>query len=215
MASRSPEKGAAAAKEVQASSIKGKVSSIQLDVTDEASIAAAVKQVEKDHGRLDVLVNNAGIYSKAPTLKEQFETTFQANVTGVALVTEALLPLLLKSSHPYLIHVSSGLGSLSEAADPTNPVYGVDAPVYRASKAALDMLAIQDAKILGKQGVKVFAFCPGLVESNLRGTSEAERKAGGGAGDPMESGRTMLSIIDGSRDADVGKFVHKDGVYTW
>ena len=77
------------------------------------------------------------------------------------------------------------------------------------------MLAIQDAKILGKQGVKVFAFCPGLVESNLRGTSEAERKAGGRAGDPMESGRTILSIVDGSRDADVGKFVHKDGVYTW
>lgn len=77
------------------------------------------------------------------------------------------------------------------------------------------MLAVQDAKLLGKQGVKVFAVCPGLVESGLRGEGEMARTAGGRAGSPEESGQTMLKIIEGARDEDVGKFVHKDGVYTW
>ena len=215
MASRSIEKGKAASEAIQAADIKGKVSSVQLDVTDEASIAAAVKQVEKDHGRLDVLVNNAGISSKAPTLKEQLEATFQTNVVGAAIVAEAFTPLLLKSAHPYLVHVSSGLGSILGASDKTSHAYELDARAYRMSKAALNMLAVQDARTLGKQGVKVFAFCPGLVESNLRGETEQEKTAGGKAGDPEESGRSILAIVEGKRDEDVGTFVHKDGVYPW
>ena len=77
------------------------------------------------------------------------------------------------------------------------------------------MLAMQDSKILGKQGVKVFAVCPGMVVSNLRGTSEEQRTVDGKAGDPEVSGRTILQIIEGGRDADVGKFVDKDGVNPW
>lgn len=80
------------------------------------------------------------------------------------------------------------------------------------SKAALNMLAIIDATTLGKQ-VKVFAVCPGLVESNLGGEDEQTRTAGGKAGDPKVSGRTLLDIRKGGRDADLGKFMHKDGVY--
>ncbi|KAL9132556.1 MAG: hypothetical protein Q9175_006266, partial [Cornicularia normoerica] len=99
MASRSLEKGNAASSALQAAGIKGKVSSIQLDVTDESSIAAAAKRVEKEHGRLDVLVNNAGIYSQAATLKDQLESTLNANVIGAALVAEAFTPLLLKSAN--------------------------------------------------------------------------------------------------------------------
>lgn len=215
MASRSLEKGRAAREAVQAASIKGKVSSIQLDVTDQSSIAAAVKQVEKDHGRLDVLVNNAGVSSKGATLKEQLESNFNTNVMGAAIVAEAFTPLLLKSSNAYLLHVSSGLGSLTLAADSSDSYYAIDGRAYRMSKAALNMLMLQDAKTLGKQGVKVFAVCPGLVESNLRGTSDMERTMGGKAGSPDVSGQTILQMIEGERQADVGKFVHKDGVYPW
>lgn len=215
MASRSPEKGHAASSALQAAGVKGKISSIQLDVTDESSITAAVQQVEKEHGRLDVLVNNAGIYSQAPTLKEQIESTLATNVTGAALVAEAFTPLLLKSSNPYVLHISSTLGSINLASNPMPFDAAVGALAYRMSKAALNMLTMQDSKLLGKQGVKVFAVCPGLVESNLRGESEAQRSAGGAAGDPEVSGQTMLRIIEGGRDADVGKFVHKDGVYPW
>lgn len=215
MASRSSEKGNAASEAIQAAGIKGRISSIQLDVTDESSIAAAVKQVERDYGRLDVLVNNAGVYSKAVSLKTQLEDTLSANVIGPAIVTEAFTPLLLKSSSPYLLHISSGLGSLSLSLDPQNPIYDIDARAYRMSKAALNMLTLQDFKVLGKQGVKVFAMCPGLVESNLRGGSEGERTAGGRAESPEISGQAILKIIEGERAADVGKFVHKNGVYPW
>lgn len=215
MASRSPSKGDEAYKAIKAAGIKGQLSSIQLDVTSSDSITAAAKHIEKEHGRLDVLINNAGIASQVPSLKEQLETTFNVNVIGAALMTDAFTPLLLKSAKPYLLYVSSGLGSLSGAADKSSPHYTVEVNAYRMSKAALNMLAVQDAKLLGKQGMNVFAVCPGLVESGLRGEGEMARTAGGRAGSPEESGQTMLKIIEGARDEDVGKFVHKDGVYTW
>lgn len=215
MASRSLENGNQASSAIQATGIQGTTSSIQLDVTDESSIAAAVQQIEGEHGRLDVLVNNAGISSKASTLKEQLESTFNTNVIGAAIVAEAFTPLLLKSSNPYLLHISSALGSLNRASDQQIWDSVIDIRAYRMSKAALNMLTVQDSKVLGKQGVKVFAVCPGLVVSNLRGRGDEQRSAGGKASDPEESGRTMLRIVEGGRDADVGKFVHKGGVYPW
>ena len=86
---------------------------------------------------------------------------------------------------------------------------------YRVSKAALNMLMVQDAKYLGRQGIKVFSVCPGLVRSYLRGGSEEQVSAGGRAGDPLNSGRFILDIIEGKRDQDVGKFVWKDGIRPW
>lgn len=84
------------------------------------------------------------------------------------------------------------------------------------SKAALNMLAVLDSKALGARGVKVFAFCPGLVMSNLRGGGEEERTCGGRAGDPEGAGRAVLGIVEGGRDGDVGGFVHgEEGVYPW
>lgn len=215
MGSRSSEKGKAAVEAIRSAGIKGKVTGIQLDVTDESSIAAASKQVEKDHGRLDILVNNAGIASKGPTLKSQLEETLNTNVIGPALMTECFTPLLLKSSNPYLLHVSSGLGSMALATDSQRPDYGLDYRAYRMSKAALNMQAVQDSRVLREKGVKVFAVCPGLVESGLRGQKEHERSADGLAGSPEVSGQTILAIIEGKRDTDVGKFVYKDGIYAW
>ena len=83
------------------------------------------------------------------------------------------------------------------------------------SKAALNMLMVRVSMTLGKHGVKVFAVCPGLVESNLRGEGAQERSAGGKAGDPEVSGQTILRIMEGGRDADVGRLVNKDGVVAW
>lgn len=86
---------------------------------------------------------------------------------------------------------------------------------YRMSKSALDMWAVKEHRDYSKQGLKTFVMCPGLVVSNLRGKSDEARSAWGMATSPVVSGQTMLSIIDGRRDLDVGKFVHKDGVYPW
>lgn len=233
MASRNPENGKKALAETQAlDGIKGTLSTVQLDVTDQASIKNAVKVVEEQFGHLDVLVNNAGVgrssqstrcspyvlthtVSQAPDLKTQFEDTFATNVLGPALVTQAFTPLLLKSKNPYSIYVSSGLGSLTMAADASRWDYNVEAPVYRATKAALNMWAVQESKMLEKQGVKTFAMCPGFVVSNLRGKDESARSGGGMAKDPRISGEVMLSIIDGRQDANVRKFVSTEGVYPW
>ena len=215
MACRSVEKGKAAAEDIKATGIPGSVSSIQLDVTDQDSIVAAEKYVKEKFGVVDVLVNNAGIYSQAPDLKTQLETTFNTNTIGAALMSHAFEPLLLKSKRGYLIHIGSGLGSMTEAGDPNRFDYKLPATAYRMSKAALSMLAVQDSKELGPRGVKVFIACPGLVRSSLRGEAEEQISAGGSAVDPSVSAQLMLSIIQGHRDADAGKFLHKDGVYHW
>ena len=215
MASRSAERGEAAMAAIQHGDIKGSLSTVQLDVTDQKSIAAAVKLVDDQFGRLDVLVNNAGVYSKSADLKTQLEDNFSTNVTGAALVSEAFKALLFKSERPYLLHIGSTLGSLACSADRNRFDYDIPALAYRMSKAALNMLALQDSKEMGKHGVKVFSVCPGLVKSNLRGRAEAEISAGGKAIDPETSGKTILRIIEGGRDADVGKFVDMDGVVPW
>lgn len=107
------------------------------------------------------------------------------------------------------------MGSITRAGDPSRFEYGFDAQPYRMSKAALNMMTMQGSKVLGPQGIKVFAVCPGFVVSNIRGTSEEARTVGGAAGDPMVSGQTVLRILEGERDADVGKFLSKDEVYPW
>jgi NAD(P)-dependent dehydrogenase (short-subunit alcohol dehydrogenase family) len=147
----------------------------------------------------------------------QYRDGLTTNVIGPVLVADAFRPLLLKSESPYSIYVSSGLGSMAMAADPENYMYSSDYTAYRSTKAALNMVVLQDYKLSKKSApkLKIFAFCPGLVVSNLRGESEEARNVGGAAGDPDVSGSSLLSVVKGERDGDVGKFVHKDGVYPW
>jgi len=86
---------------------------------------------------------------------------------------------------------------------------------YHASKAALNMVALLEHRAHGHE-INVFAMTPGFVVSNLRGTDENLRPWHGMAGDPMVAGRTLLSILQGERDADAGAgLVHKDGVFGW
>ena len=215
MACRNPEKGEKAMQEIKASGIEGELSLLQLDIIDQRSVAAATKHVQSQFGRLDVLVNNAGIGAQTGSLKDQLETTFRTNVVGPAMLTEAMEPLLLQSRKPYVLNISSGLGSLGRATDIEADDYHFPYTPYRASKAALNMITVEAWKKLGKQGVKVFAVSPGFVRSNLRGTTEEQISGGGFAGPAEVSGQTILSIVEGKRDADNGRFVHKDGLYPW
>ncbi|KAL9618894.1 MAG: hypothetical protein Q9160_006419 [Pyrenula sp. 1 TL-2023] len=215
LTSRSLEKGNAAISEIQSAGVKGSLSLIQLDVTSEQSISAAASHVSEKFGRLDVLVNNAGVSSKNPSLKKKFEETYAANVIGPVLMTAAFEPLLLKSKRPYLMHISSGLGSLELAATPTSHQSKVSLPAYNSSKSALNMIMIDDHRRLGKHGVKVSSVCPGLVRSNLRGTEEEQISAGGIAVDATVSGELILSVIEGKRDAEVGQFIKQDGTWPW
>ena len=217
IASRSLEKAKSAMSEIEADGIKGHLSTLQLDVTDERSIEQAVALVTQKFGRLDVLVNNAGVGSREPDVKSRFQRCMDTNVIGPVLVSAAFRPLLLKSQKPYSIYVSSVMGSMAKSSDPNSPTYrGMpNGEAYRASKAALNMVALQESIVFSSTALKVFAVCPGFVRSNLRGPSEEARSGWGKAGDPQVSGETILSVIQGERDADVGQFVHADGVYPW
>jgi NAD(P)-dependent dehydrogenase (short-subunit alcohol dehydrogenase family) len=130
-------------------------------------------------------------------------------------VCEQFMPLVLKSKNPYSIFMSSGLASLGLASTPGSHFDTADWQVYRTTKSALNMIAVTEKNKWASKGVKVIPMCPGLVRSNLRGTEEQNVSAGGRAGSADVSGEMILSIIEGKRDADVGKFIHKDGVHEW
>ena len=217
MSGRSLDKVEAAKSEIEAIKPKGKLSTVQLDVTDEASVKEAVALVDKQFGRLDALVNNAGIAMPSLDLKTRLQVVMDTNVVGPGVVAGHFRPLLLKSANPYSIYVSSVVGSLANASDPKSPVYRTlpNGEAYRSSKAALNMLMLQEAATYSDTPLKSFAFCPGFVRSNLRGTSEEARGGWGKAGDPEDSGRGILAIVEGERDTDVTKFLHKDGVHPW
>ncbi|KAL3420964.1 short-chain dehydrogenase [Phlyctema vagabunda] len=214
--SRSLEKGEKAVEEIKKQKIKGDVSLIQLDVTDDTSITKAVAKVEAEFGKLDVLVNNAGIFPKVETTpREYFQKTFETNTIGPAVVTDAFLPLMTKAESARLVYVSSGLGSI--ALKEKSPA-GTPRDLYLAycmSKAALNMLMVADSVDLTERGMKVFAVCPGYVVSNLTGEKGRQDRIAKGAGSPVVSAETILSCVEGRRDADAGKFVYKDGVYAW
>ncbi|KAL8864730.1 MAG: hypothetical protein Q9174_007243, partial [Haloplaca sp. 1 TL-2023] len=159
MASRSLEKVQAAMSEIQSSgNLNGTLSTIHLELTDQPTSLAAAKSVEETHGHLDALVNNAAVGSMDPDIKIRMQISMDTNVIGPAMVEEAFRPLLLKSQNPYSIYVSSGMGSVTKAGDTSldhyKPVPGEEA--YRSSKAALNMLAILEAKTWGPKGLKVF-----------------------------------------------------------
>lgn len=217
MACRSLEKAQVATSELEAASPKGTFSTVQLDVTDDTSIKAAVAHVQEKFGRLDVLVNNAALGNIDFDIKTRFQLCLETNVMGPAMVADAFRPLLLKSQNPYSIYVSSGPSTLLRNVAEKPPRHeGIkNGDAYPVSKAALNMLAVLEAGKWGPEGLKVFVMSPGFVRSNLRGPSEEARSGWGKAGDPAVSGQIVLDIVQGKRDADVGRFVHKDGVYPW
>ena len=129
-----------------------KVSSVQLDITSDESIIAAVSWIESEFGVLDVLINNAAILidyvpgltdeCKDLSTRDLFNQTLGTNVTGTACLTEACLPLLRKSELPRVVFVSSIMGSLSKTTDKSTNWYNIDYKAYDCSKAAVNMLAL-------------------------------------------------------------------------
>ncbi|KAL2870576.1 uncharacterized protein BJX67DRAFT_377930 [Aspergillus lucknowensis] len=151
-------------------------SSLQLDLTSEESIQSAVATIEHDFGHLDVLINNAAILidvDKALTPWERYARTFTTNVVGTAVLTELLVPLLRRARArgglPRVVFLSSRMGSLHTAMDKSTNFYAIDYKAYDASKAAVNMLMLNFARVLEEDGgvAKVNSVCPGYVSSNL------------------------------------------------
>ena len=136
---------------------------IRLDVTDQAAVDAAVQAVESGPGRLDALVNNAGVYGDPVGAAEydlgQAHEVLEVNTFGPWRLIEALLPLLRKSDAPRVVNVSSGAGQLSDM----NGGHGA----YRVSKAALN--ALTRTLAWDERDIKVNAMCPGWVRTDMGG----------------------------------------------
>ncbi|KAF3764493.1 hypothetical protein M406DRAFT_70969 [Cryphonectria parasitica EP155] len=212
MGSRSVEKGQKALEDMKSAhgdSLKGTISVVQIDVSDEKSILALKDHIETQFGKLDVLINNAGIIVyQQMSLLEQLRKTFETNVFGTMLLSETLEPLLQKSSKPYLIYVSSGQGSITQKLLPDYEAAKLRADPYRMSKAALNMLSATHRRHWSEWGCRVLAFDPGFCVSNLTGAKGREMRKSLGARDPSQPAATLVDVVGGGKDA----FFEKSGM---
>ncbi|GKT55265.1 short-chain dehydrogenase [Colletotrichum tofieldiae] len=214
---RSQERGAKAVEDLRARNPAGTVSLLQLDITSDDSIKAAVENITAEFGVLDVLVNNAGMIVMQPKdRRSELLDTFNTNVASTLILTEALIPLLQKSKDPRIINVSSGLGSISERTTPGSPFYEVRGEAYRISKAALNMATAHMAFDYKSWNAKVWAYCPGYVVTNLTGEGDRQNRIASGADSSETSAQGILEIVEGKRDSEAGKFVARFGKqYNW
>jgi NAD(P)-dependent dehydrogenase (short-subunit alcohol dehydrogenase family) len=177
LTAREGEKAEAAARELSAET-GGELAALTLDVADPASIAAAAERSREDPGRLDVLVNNAGIGSDfgVPGSDPDFaaiQRALDTNFFGAYRVTVAMLGLLRQSRHPRIVNVSSGMGGIAEM--------GGWSPGYRVSKAAMNaMTRILSAELAG-EGFRVNSACPGFVATDMGAPMGAAKSVEDGA----------------------------------
>ncbi|WP_395243370.1 SDR family NAD(P)-dependent oxidoreductase [Agromyces sp. MMS24-K17] len=199
---RSPERGRAAADSLGARFV-------QIDVTDEASVAAAAADVAAHEGRVDVLINNAGIASPRKPVDEltgaDAAAVFETNVLGIVRVTSAFLPLLRRSADPRIVNVSSGMGSQAHVHDPARLESQIVAPLYQASKAAVTMLTTQYAK--GLPGVRVNAADPGHTSTDFNDHR--------GAQTVTEGTDAIVQLATEGAEAGTGRIIDRHGVVPW
>lgn len=186
---------------------------IALDVTDAASIAAAVRTVRERHGYLDVLVNNAGVmqdaFDKKPSQQslDVWRSTFDTNVFGLVAVTNALLPLLALSQNARVVNVSSVLGSMAANIDPTSDFYNFKIPAYNVSKSAVNAWTVHLAYELRDTAIKVNAAHPGFVKTDLHGVDAPMS--------PAQGAVTSVRLAMLPNDGPSGAFFHADAALAW
>lgn len=183
---------------------------VPLDVTDDASVAAAAAQLE-ELGGLDVLVNNAGITGGMPqepslVTAEQVLGVVDVNVLGVIRVTNAMLPMLRRAGSPRIVNVSSTVGSLglqTAQPEPVGPISGA----YSPTKTYLNALTVQYAKELAGTGILVNAGCPGYVATDLNGHR--------GTRTPQQGAAVFLELATLPDDGQSGTFRDETGIQPW
>jgi NAD(P)-dependent dehydrogenase (short-subunit alcohol dehydrogenase family) len=204
LGSRDPELGRLAAERLGGRSV-------QLDITDDASVAAARNTIEAAGG-LDVLVNNAALEERgennvvigpADVTADLMRKTFETNVFGTVRVLHAFLPLLERSVNPVVVNVSSGLGSLTLFAPAPAAIYpGV---AYPASKAALNMVTVQYAKAF--PAIRINAVDPGFTKTDLNGNT--------GTQTVEEGAEVIVRMAQISTDGPTAGFFNAAGDVPW
>jgi NAD(P)-dependent dehydrogenase (short-subunit alcohol dehydrogenase family) len=192
----------------------GDVHFIEIDVTMQHTIDSAAEQIESRYGRLDILMNNAGVNlpgdgtpgAADPAVVRRI---FDTNFFGALRVAQAMLPLLRKSPAGRIVNVSSGLGSLTLSSDPSSPSYNTKSNYfgYGASKAALNMLTVHLAHELRDTRIKVNSANPGFTKTDLNNNTGTQ---------PVEVGAiaaTRLALLDD--DGPTAQSFSKDGPAPW
>jgi NAD(P)-dependent dehydrogenase (short-subunit alcohol dehydrogenase family) len=207
-----------------AESVSADARAVQLDVTDQPSIAAAAARIRSEFGRLDVLVNNAAIsnttrqegqsveeYSKStrPSVVslDEMRAVWETNVFGPLAVYQAMLPLLREAPAARIVNVSSGVGSLTRTSDPAYPYRSIFGPVYPGSKTALNAITLGMALELEGSAIKVNAACPGYTKTNLNNYS-GPQTVEEGAREPVR-----LALL--GADGPTGTFSNAAGPLPW
>src|SRR3954470_3978186 len=200
----------AARGEAAAQRIAGDARAFPLDVTRADSIIAAVSRIQRELGRLDVLVNNAGIatFGTASTTRlDDVRAVFETNVFGVIAVTQAMLPLLRAAPAGRIVNVSPRIGSLTAITDPAFPMRGVGGVAYGPSKSALNAVTIAFAQELDGTRIKVNLACPGYTATDLNGHS--------GPRTVTEAAREPVRLALLAPDGPTGTFSNDDGSIPW
>ncbi|MEW9529596.1 SDR family NAD(P)-dependent oxidoreductase [Microbispora sp. NPDC049125] len=186
---------------------------VLLDVTDDASVAAAAKTVEAGGG-LDVLINNAGIEGRARdggvvgaagTTADMMREIFETNVFGVVRVTHAFLPLLQRSAAPVVVNVSSGLASLTRVTAHGTPAYAYPGVAYPASKTAVNMVTVQYAKAF--PNIRINAVEPGYTATDLNGRT--------GTQTVEEGAEIIVRMAQVGPDGPTGGYFDVEGTLPW
>jgi NAD(P)-dependent dehydrogenase (short-subunit alcohol dehydrogenase family) len=208
LGARAPERGTEAVRR-----IGGRM--IQIDVTSDESVIAAAKRIGEDVGRLDVLVNNAGIFGSrqaaAEITAEDMLSVYDTNVFGVVRMMYAFRPLLGASDNPVVVNVSSGLGSIAAAVDPTG--YPAEVPVwvpsvdYGSAKAALNMVTVQYAHAYPQ--MRINTVDPGLTDS------DPHQIARPGARTVTEGAAVIVAMASIDKDGPTGGFYGNAGPLPW
>lgn len=181
---------------------------VQLDVTNDDSVRAALALIEKNEGYLDVLINNAGIAGRFAKPEDitvhDMSHVYETNVFGIVRVTNAFIPLLRKSESPVIVNVTSGLGSFGMVTNPDKVEAKVNALAYTSSKSAVTMLTVQYAK--GMPDIKVNAADPGPTKTDLTGF---------GSQTVTEGTDAIVKLATIGKDGPTGIFIDRKGIVPW
>jgi NAD(P)-dependent dehydrogenase (short-subunit alcohol dehydrogenase family) len=212
MAARDIGRGQAATEKLKSEGLD--VEFLKLDVRSKSDHDAAAKFLDKKFGRLDILINNAGIAAEefrsgraSTTTSEVVHETFETNFFAPIALTQALLPLIRKSEAGRIVNMSSILGSQALHADPKSPIYEFKTFSYDASKAALNSFTIHLAYELKDTRIKVNSAHPGWVKTDM-GTDAAPMEI-------PEGGKTGVELALLGEDGPTGGFFHLGKPLPW
>jgi NAD(P)-dependent dehydrogenase (short-subunit alcohol dehydrogenase family) len=201
LGARDPKKGEDAASKLQGEGLS--VEALTIDVSSDRSIFDAFQEVSSKYGRLDVLINNAGISRAKPhsSLREEMQELYNTNAFGAAQVMETFVPLLEKSSLPRVIFMSSILGSSRYPGEPDKWLS------YKTSKAAMNKICQFYAQKFSEKKWKINACCPGYIGTNLNNYA--------GTGTVEEGAVNASRLATLGEDGETGTYSNRQGPIEW